>query len=208
MRPFPNPNQYSRINNTDPTRKTKTMVFTTNQTASFFENANQMAIPYAKVLQLSHEGIVSVADFIDFDKESIKQIAENFRRMGGRIEDPEPNAKAGSTIPTPPFLFGEKSQMRLCVACDIVRFYDAIGRPLTLYMKWQVVMRNFYHLWKAIVARRAAEDPATPTITKALPIIKWMEAFRDHLYRCIGSRHISLAYVVSIVSRLQGCVRR
>ena len=57
-------------------------------------------------------------------------------------------------------------------------------------------MRNFYDLWKAIVARRAAEDPATPTITKALPIIKWTEAFRDHLYRCIGSRHISLAYVV------------
>ena len=32
--------------------------------------------------------------------------------------------------------------------------------------------------------------------TKTLLIIKWTEAFCDHLLRCIGSRHISLAYVV------------
>ena len=170
------------------------MVFTPNQTTSFFENANQMAILHATVLQLSQEVIVSVADLIDFDKESIKQIAENLRRPGGRVRDPD---DPGSTIPTPPFVFGAKSQTRLVVACHLVRFYTCIGRPLSpSNMQWENVIRNFNHLWKAIVARRAAEDPATPLITKALPIIKWTEAFRDHLYRCIGSRHISLAYVV------------
>ena len=79
------------------------MVFTINQTTSFFENENQMAITHATVLQLSQEGIVSVADLIDFDKESIKQIVEILRRPGGRVVDPEPNAEVGSTIPTHPF---------------------------------------------------------------------------------------------------------
>ena len=58
-----------------------------------------MAIPHAMVLQLSQEGIVSVADLINFDKESIKQIAEKLRRPRGRVADPEPNAEVGSTIP-------------------------------------------------------------------------------------------------------------
>ena len=176
---------------TDPSKHEVTMVFTTVQTTSFFKNKNQMVILHATVLQPSHEGIVSVSDLIDFDKESIKQISENLRRPGGRIADPTPGAEEGSIIPTPPFVFGAKSQARLQVACNLVRFYDVIGRPLTpSNMQWSVIMRNFYHMWKAIVARREAEDPAIPTITKTLPIIKWTEAFRDHLFRCVGSRHI------------------
>ena len=47
-----------------------------------------MSIPHATVLQLSQEGIVSVMDLIDFDKESIKQVAEKLRRLGGRVADP------------------------------------------------------------------------------------------------------------------------
>ena len=47
-----------------------------------------------------------------------------------------------------------------------------------------------------MVARREADDLATPTINKAQLIIKWTEAFRDHIFRCVGSHHISLAYVV------------
>ena len=34
------------------------------------------------------------------------------------------------------------------------------------------------------------------TITKALPIIKWTEAFQDFLHRVIGARMIPLAYVI------------
>ena len=41
-----------------------------------------------------------------------------------------------------------------------------------------------------------ADDPNTPTINKSLPIMKWTEALRDHLHRCVGSRMIPLAYVI------------
>ena len=43
---------------------------------------------------------------------------------------------------------------------------------------------------------RKAEDPNTPTINKSLPIMKWTEAFRDHLHRCVDAKRIPLAYVI------------
>ena len=108
------------------------MVLTVAQTRAFFENANQMAISHATVMQLCNEGITAVEDLVEFDADSLAQIASNLRRPGGRIPDPTPSALPGATIPTPPFVFGPKSQMRLEAACGLVRFYHTIGRPLTV----------------------------------------------------------------------------
>ena len=104
------------------------MVFTAAQTQAFFEDADQMGIPHATVQQLQNEGITAVDDLAEFDKDSLQQLADNLRRPGGRVPDPnDPNA----TIPTPPFVFGAKSQKRLLVACDLVRYYQATDRALT-----------------------------------------------------------------------------
>ena len=43
-----------------------------------------------------------------------------------------------------------------------------------------------------------------PKITKALPIIKWTEAFQDILNRVIGARMIPLAYVIRIDPQVPG----
>ena len=89
------------------------MVLTNAQTTAFFENASQMAIPHATVLKLNNEGIETPMDLSEFDKTSICQIADNLRRPGGRVTDPD---DPDLTIPTPPFVFGAKSQQRLLVA--------------------------------------------------------------------------------------------
>ena len=47
------------------------MVLTGGQTMAFLENANQMALPRATVLQLQSEGILTVADLQDFDKDTL-----------------------------------------------------------------------------------------------------------------------------------------
>ena len=86
------------------------MVLTAAQTTAFFEQGDQMGIPHATVLQLWREGIDSVDDLSDFDKDTLQQVADNLRRPGGRIQDPTPGAVVGATIPTPPFVFGAKSQ--------------------------------------------------------------------------------------------------
>ena len=89
------------------------MVLTAAQTTAFFEENDQMALTNATCVQLQQEGIVTVNDLLDFDEKTMRQISDNLRQPGGRIPDPNPTAGAGATILTPPFIFGEKSQLRL-----------------------------------------------------------------------------------------------
>ena len=99
------------------------MVLTAAQTAAFFEDADQMGIPHDTVEQLAEEGISTVNDLADFNKDSLEQLANNLRHPGGRVPDPDPGAAPGATIPTPPFAFGAKSQTkRLLVACELVQY--------------------------------------------------------------------------------------
>ena len=104
------------------------MVLTGAQTTAFFENHDQMGIPHVTMVQMKHEGIHSVADLADFDKDSLQQLADNLRKPGGRVTDPDPNAVEGATIPTPAFTYGAKSQKRLTVACDLIRYYHGSHR--------------------------------------------------------------------------------
>jgi hypothetical protein len=57
-------------------------------------------------------------------------------------------------------------------------------------------MKNFEIQWKALEDQKRAEEPKVAKINKALPKIKWTEAFRDYLHRMIGVRTIPLAYVI------------
>jgi len=56
-------------------------------------------------------------------------------------------------------------------------------------------MRCFRYLWQGIKDCRATNDPETPKVSKVLTIIRWTDAFRDHLHQCVGVRHIPLGYV-------------
>ena len=108
-----------------------------------------------------------------------------------------PGSARGATIPTPPFVFGSKSQTCLGVACKLIWFYGMIGRLLTAAnCQWSSIMSQFKEIWEAIEHRKKANDPENPKITKALPIIEWLESFCDHLHRYIGKRHMPLAYVI------------
>jgi hypothetical protein len=177
------------------------MPLTAAQTTAFFEGQDQMAIPHETVVQLENEGIEAVGDLEDFDETTLKQIADNLRRPGGRVPDPnageEGGPPEGATIPTPPFVFGAKSQKRLGVACEIVRYYKTVGRTISAgNMKWDPILKSFKDQWDALVARKKSDDPDVPTITKELPVIRWCEAFRDYLHRVVGARTIPLAYVI------------
>ena len=181
------------------------MVLTAAQTTAFFEIPDQMGIPHATMVQMQHEGIQSVADLAEFEKESLQQLADNLRKPGGRIPDPDPNAPALATIPMPAFTYGDKSQKRLTVACDLIRYYQTVGRDLTAAdIQWNQVMSNFEIQWKALKERKDEDDPDVPKITKALSIIKWTEAFQDCLTRVIGARMIPLAYVIRIDPQVPG----
>jgi hypothetical protein len=172
------------------------MPLTAAQIASFFEDDDQMGLTNETVNKLVEEGIDDPDNLSDFDKDMLKQVAENLRKPGGRIPNPDPNAPAGSTIETPPFPFGAKSQKRMLEAGELIRFYKTIGRQLTPgNIRYDPVMKDFTEQWKALEQRKKDEDPEVPKISKALPIIKWTEAFDDFLSRKVGARTIPLAYV-------------
>ena len=173
------------------------MVLTAAQTTAFFEHADQMGIPHITVVQLQAEGITSVSDLADFNKDSLQQLADNLRRPGGHVPDPNPAAQPGSTIPTPPFMFGAKSQRRIAVACNLVNYYRTVDRDLTAAnLQWNTVMKNFDIQWTALKEKKGEDSPDTPKISKALPVIKWTEAFQDFLSRKIGNRNIPLVYII------------
>ena len=92
------------------------MVLTANQVRAFFHADKQMAIPVVTIVQLVQEGIEHPDDLQDFDKDSLKDVANNLRNPGGRIHHTYPNAQANVTISTRPFVFGVKSQKRMLEA--------------------------------------------------------------------------------------------
>ena len=124
------------------------MVLTALQTQNFFEQPAQMAIPNATVAQLANEGIESVNDLIDFDKDSLEQVASNLRRPPGGAEA---------------FTFGAKSLKRLIVACDLVRYYETVGRNLTAAnLQWTPILRNFGEQLRALTDCKEEDEPNTP----------------------------------------------
>ena len=129
---------------------------------------------------MQQEGIQSVADLADFEKQSLQQLADNLWKPGDRVPDPDPNAALGATIPTPAFTDGAKSQKRLTAACNLVSFYQTVGRDLAAAnIHWNQVRSNFEIQWKALKDRKDEDDPDVPKITKALTIIKWTRGFQD-----------------------------
>ena len=158
------------------------MVFTANQTTAFFTAADQMAIPAATVAKLADEGISSVSDLADVDKDMIVAIAKQFRQSN------------------PPIVLGAKSVKRLIVASNAVKYYDAIQRPITAtMMKWTPILKYFELQWDALITLKDKDRPDTPRISKSLPVLKWAEVFRNFLYSVIGCRNIPLAYVIRII---------
>ena len=122
---------------------------------------------------------------------------DNLRCPGGHVLDPNPGAPAGATIPTPPFVFGAKSQKQIAITRDLVRFYATVGCDLTAAnLQWNTITKNFKIQWKVLKERKGDDSPDVPKISKALPVIKWMEAFQDFLNRKIGNRNIPLAYII------------
>jgi hypothetical protein len=76
------------------------MPLTAAQTTAFLEQNAQMGIPHARGIRLQQEAFTIANNLVNFDKDTIKQIAANLQRPAGRIPDPNPNAAPVETIPT------------------------------------------------------------------------------------------------------------
>ena len=106
------------------------MPLTAAQNTAFFTAAGQMGISNADFNALNAEEINLVSNLDKFNKEDLEQIAKNIRA---------PAAGGVAAV-----VLGAKSLKRLIVACDLVRFYNMVGRPLlAVNIQWTHVMKNF-----------------------------------------------------------------
>ena len=149
------------------------MAITAGATTAFFTDAAQMGLTPETRARLVTEGIKTVDDLVENDAKTIKSIAENLRRPGGRIPDPANGPNDIATIPQPPFTFGARSQHRLAEACDLLRFYETIGREVTAgNIRFTNVIKNFSEQWRSLTERISGTRPDTPKITKELGILR------------------------------------
>ena len=82
-------------------------------------------------------------------------------------------------------------------ACELVRLYEKIVRPITatnlLYLP---VISNFNLQLKTLVDQKDGYVPEVSKVSKGLPIIKWTEAFKEFLCWKLWIRLIPLIYTV------------
>ena len=102
------------------------MVLTAAQTTAFFRNEDQMGVPQETFPHCICGRIVSVADLADFNKHSIKRLAENVNKAG--------------------LVFGAKCEQRLIVASNkkeaAVPEIPKISKALPI-IKWTEVFQDF-----------------------------------------------------------------
>lgn len=173
------------------------------QLTAFFTSPDQLGIPAATYAQMQLDGITTFEDLLSFrpGPEDVKRIAEDLRRPSGRIPDPTAGvpggAPAGATIPTPPFAFPIKPQIRLEEAIELAHFYSTIGRSMQPGdMMYHPVINNFKELWRALKEKAKKDQPEVPKLAKGVSFVKWIESFKDHCLQCFGSQCIPLAAVI------------
>ena len=99
--------------------------------------------------------------------------------------------------PILPALVSARCRLRLLVASTAFHYYTSICRAhMPANMNYTQVLKGFYVKWEAIVELAKADKPDVPILHKSSTPLKWLEAFKDCLYRTYGLRKAPLPYVV------------
>ena len=137
------------------------MVFTGAQTASFFEDRDQMGLVNCTRVFLQSEGIMEVEDLTEFTKsKSWSQLLENCKCLPRQA-----NAR-GTLQEQAAFCIGARSLRRLWVAAKCVKYYQDIGQELTAdNMIWATHLSVFKVSWSTL------EDAKENDLVNELPIL-------------------------------------
>ena len=172
------------------------MPLTVAEMINVFVDPMQLGVPNDTMMKLVMEGINTLEALANHDEDTMKIIVNNLRNHGERIPNPDPNAPPGTTIPRGPYQLSAQSIKRILETAELMRFYRTIGREATVEnVRYDPVVMDFTEQWNALKERKKDDVPDVPKISKALPVIKWIEAFDDFLTQTFGTRTIPLSYV-------------
>ena len=154
-----------------------------------------IADPRERREAVQEQGLVTLTDFLDFDKEAIETVCSSVRKPGGIIPNPNaalPNAPA--TIPNPGYSIPAICEKRLIAAAYTARTYDMIGRSITVDTMSRARIKKYE------AHRELMEEHQNPeklqTVSKTFGIIKAMDQVPTHLRDRLGVRKVPLSYVI------------
>lgn len=172
----------------------------------FFRNGPQMALPANVRARLAQEGLTTVLDFEDFKEEQLDAAYKNMRTAipgipGVAAQMDAAGNKIAAAVPAipaiPPVLVLAKCKLRLKVASTAYHYYILIGRePTAPNMNYTNVLKDFYIEYEAILQLAKGKKPDVPILHKNTTPLKWVDYFRDCLYRSYGVRKTPLLYVI------------
>ena len=185
-----------------------TISFATNETDSFFTNGPQMALSAAVRARLSLEGLTTIDDFSDFKEDQLYAAYRNMRTsIPGVPAVQEQRDPADNTIiivqavaaipPVAPTLVSAKCALRLKIASVAFHYYNSICREVKASnMNYTNVLKDFHTEYESVIALSNETKPSVPVLTKNNSPLKWIESFRDCLFRTYGLRKTPLLYVI------------
>ena len=183
------------------------MAFTAAQLTSFFETNPQMGLTRIARRRLAAEGLATVDDFGDFKPDQIDEAIKNLRTSipGTPGMPAQLHPVTGAIVipavppipPIPPCIIPARCALRLKIASIAYKYYIDTARTVTsVNMHYTNVLRDFYTEWEAIKQQSKEDKPTVPSLSKNMTPVKWIESFKDCLYRTNGVRNCPIAYVI------------
>ena len=185
-----------------------TISFANNEIDSFFTNGPQMALSAAVRARLSLEGLAMVGDFSDFKEAQLSDAFKNIRTSIPGVpavqeqRDPADNNiilihAVAAVPPVAPTLVSAKCGLRLKIASVAFHYYESILRDINApNMNYSNVLKDFYTEYEAVIALSDETKPSVPVLSKNNSPLKWIESFRDCLFRTYGLQKTPLLYVI------------
>ena len=174
--------------------------FNNIQHDAFFTNGPQMGLTAGQRNRLAQEGLTIVADFEDFKEPQIEAAIKNLRIAIPGIPaqlDAAGNVLVAAVPPIPPCLVSARCALRLKVASVAFHYYCDISCTQTPQnMNYTLVLRDFYTEWEAITKLSEEDRPTVPKLGKNQTPLRWIESFKDCLYRTFGVRKCPISYVI------------
>eukprot|EP00957_Ditylum_brightwellii_P110372 8418320-Ditylum_brightwellii.AAC.1 len=121
-----------------------------------------MEIAKEMMAQLGKEGIKELEDLAEFSNEIWKQVAENLKRPGCQMKNPNrnPDNNNPATVPQTLYLFGARTQKRLIEASELIRYYETVGHHLTVSNTvYKTVIRSFTNQWASLKDSKRQMQP-------------------------------------------------
>jgi len=176
------------------------------QQTPFWTDQDQMALTIVARRRLGTEGLVFISDFIDFKTEELKEAFKNIRttvpaQQGIPAVVDENGDELYAAIPPVPadvgIILSAKCTRRLKVASTAFHYYTSIVRACTVgNMNYLTVLKDFQIEYEALEKLAKETKPTVPTLSRTMTPIRWVESFKDCVFRTYGVRDTPLSYVI------------